>query len=153
MIDPAHITHGAVLEAFSDAMRRRVGRGDGKVGADALADATGFDVRTILSWRDGENVPCFHRVLRLCAYFGPVFTSEVLRPAGQGGVEDIAPVTVDPQAAATDMVTAAGQMLERLRDGRFCHMDRAVMGPLLIEMSRALEAQGRAMTGKEGGTL
>ncbi len=90
-------------------------------------------------------------MLRLCAYFGPGFTSEILAPAGQGGVEDIVPVEIDPQAAATDMVTAAGQLLERLRDGHFCHVDRAAMGPLLIEMSRAMEAQGRAMTGKTDG--
>ncbi len=147
MTDPAHIIHDDVQEVFCDAFRRRVGRGTGKVGLDVLADATGFDVRTLKSWRDGENTPCFYRMLRLCAYFGPGFTSEILAPAGQGGVEDLAPASVDPQAAATDMVTAAGQLLERLRDGRFCHVDRAVMGPLLIEMSRAMEAQGRAMTG------
>lgn len=146
MTDPTNITHEVAAEAFCDAFRRRVGLGPGKVRVDDLADAIEIDARTVKAWRDGETVPQFHKLLRLCAHFGPAFTSEILHPTGQGGVDTMETVAVDAQGTATDLVETAGDLLERLRDGCFCHQDRLNMGPRLIELGREIEAQGRAMS-------
>ena len=145
MPDPALITHDIAGECFLDAFRRRVGRGPGKISVADLADAIDVQARTIKAWRDGGTMPHWAHMLRVCANFGPAFTSELLAPAGLGGVELLARVCADPQGTATDLVEAAHGLLERLRDGRFCHRDRADMAPKLLELSRALEAQAKAM--------
>ena len=145
MPDAALITHDNAAEAFHDAFRRRVGRGPGKVSVADLADAIDAQARTVKAWRDGDTLPLWAGLLRLCCYFGPAFTSDVLAPAGLGGVERIALADPDPQGTAADLVEAAHDMLERLRDGRFCHRDRAEAAPMLLDLSRQIEAQARAM--------
>jgi len=145
MIDPQAITHDIVAETFCDAFRRRVGSGPNKVRLDDLSDFVAIDVRTLKAWRDGQSSPQIHMLLKLAAYFGPAFMSEILCPAGQGGVDVLEPVDLAPQETATDLATTTAELLQRLRDGKFCHIDRAVMGPKLIDLGRELEAQGRAM--------
>ena len=145
MPDPGLITHATAAECFHDAFRRRVGRGPDKIGVADLADAIDVQARTVKAWRDGDTLPHWALMLRVCAHFGPAFTSEILTPAGLGGVEPVATATADPQGTAADLVQAAHDLLERLRDGTFCHRDRAAMAPKLLELSRALEAQARAM--------
>ncbi len=73
------------------------------------------------------------------------FASELLAPAGLGGVERVAVADADPRGMASDLVAAAHDLLERLRDGKFCHVDRAETAPKLLELSRGIEAQARAM--------
>ena len=109
MTDPTFITHEVAAEAFCDAFRRRVGLGPGKVRLDELSDMLEIDARTLKAWRDGETVPQFHKLLRLCVHFGPAFTSEILHPAGQGGVDEMQSVPIDTQGAATDLVATAGE--------------------------------------------
>ena len=145
MPDPALITHDAAAECFHDAFRRRVGRGAGKVSVADLADSLDVQARTVKAWRDGDTLPHWTLMLRVCAFFGPAFTSEILAPAGLGGVERVAPALADPQTTAADLVAAAHDLMERLRDGVFCHRDRAETAPALLELSRQLEAQARAM--------
>ncbi len=139
------ITHDIAAECFLDAFRRRVGRGAGKVPVADLADAIDVQARTVKSWRDTTAMPHWALMLRLCCYFGPTFTSELLAPAGLGGVARVAIAHPDPQGTATDLVQVASDLLERLRDGKFCHVDRAETGPRLLELSRELESQARAL--------
>lgn len=145
MTNPALITHNVVAEAFQDAFRRRVGRGPNKVSITDLADALDMNARMIKAWRDGDTLPQLMGLMRLCAYFGPAFTSEILSPAGLGGVETLAPVQVDAQGTATNLAAVVHEYLERLRDGVFCHQDKAAMAQTVLEISRELEAQGNAM--------
>jgi len=139
------ITHDVVAENFCDVFRRRVGNAPRKIRFDELSDAVEIDVRSLKAWRDGQSSPQFHNILKLAAYFGPSFMSEIIHPAGQGGVDVLEPVDLAPQETATDLATTTAELLQRLRDGKFCHIDRAVMGPKLIDLGRELEAQGRAM--------
>ncbi len=145
MPNPSLITHNSVAEVFQDAFRRRVGRGPGKISLAELADALDINPRTVKSWRDGDTLPQIMGLMRVCAHLGPAFTSEVLSPAGLGGVEMLGIARADPEAAAADLVAVAHSLLDRLRDGHFCHRDRAEMAPVLLELSRSMEAQANAM--------
>ena len=145
MTNPALITHNLVAEVFQDAFRRRVGRGPNKISITDLADTLDMNARTIKAWRDGDTLPELMRLMRLCAYFGPAFTSEILSPAGLGGVEMMTPAKVDAQGTATDLAAVVHEYLDRLRDGVFCHRDKVAMAQTVLEASRALGAQGNAM--------
>ena len=145
MSNAALISHDIAVESFTDAFRRRVGMGAGKISVSDFADAIDAQPRTVKSWRDGDTMPYWMHMLRVCAYFGPAFTSEILVPAGMGGVDLIDDVERDPQGTATDLIAVAHDLLDRLRDGRFCHVDRAETAPVLLELSRQIEAQARAL--------
>ena len=150
MADPTLISHGIAAETFLDAFRRRVGLGPGKVSVADLADALEVQARTVKAWRDGETMPHWTHMLRVCAYFGPAFTCEILEPAGLGGVEriDVPTAEADPAGIAADLVAAGNDLLQRLRAGRFDHRDCAETAPRLLELSRKLEAQARALGAK-----
>ena len=148
MTNPPLISHDIAAEAFLDAFRRRVGRGEGKISVADLADDIDVQARTVKAWRDGDTMPHWAHMLRVCALFGPAFTSELLAPAGLGGVERVAVANADPQGIATDLVDVAGDLLQRLRDGKFCHVDRAEAAPKLLELSREMESQARAMAAR-----
>lgn len=145
MPNPSLITHEDVAEVFQDAFRRRVGRGPDKISLTDLADCLDINPRTVKAWRDGDTLPQIMALMRVCAHFGPAFSSEILVPAGQGGVERLALAQTDPQGTAASLVEVAHGLLNRLRDGQFCHRDRAEMAPALLDLSRALEAQANAM--------
>lgn len=144
MIDPETITHDTALDVFRAAYMRRVGlRG---MGFGELSDLTGIQVRTLKSWRDGQAMPHMDSLLKLCAVFGPEFTSEILTVVGQGGVENIAAAEqVDAVCTAADLVDVTNQIMGRLRDGVFDHRDKAVVGPLLLKLAHVAEEQGKAM--------
>ena len=101
--------------------------------------------RTVKAWRDGDTLPQWTALLRLCCHFGPAFTSELLTPAGLGGVERVAQTDADPEGTVADLVEATHNLCERLRDRVFCHRDCRESGPRLLELSRTLEARARAM--------
>ena len=145
MPEPSLITHDAAGECFLDAFRRRVGRGPGKISVADLADAIDVQPRTVKAWRDGDTLPQWTALLRLCCHFGPAFTSELLTPAGLGGVEWVAIANPDPQGTVADLVEGTHNLCERLRDRVFCHRDCRESAPRLLEISRTLEAQARAM--------
>lgn len=131
-------------ETFTDALRRLVGRGK-EWSVAALSEATGIDERTINSYRTGETAPCLHKLLRIAAVLGPAFVTEVLAPAGLGGVERIGHAESDAQSVVRRLVGQTREILERLADGVFDHRDKAVTGVELVELAALLEEQGRAM--------
>jgi transcriptional regulator with XRE-family HTH domain len=145
MTNPSFISHDCAAEAFLDAFRRRVGAGAGKVRLADFADAIDMDPRTVKAWHGGETMPNYPNLLKVCAALGPSFASEILHPAGLGGVDQIVPVDVDAQGTATELVKVAHDLLERLADGFFCHVDKAKAAPLLLDLSRMIEAQATAM--------
>jgi len=146
MVDPHEITHDACSSAFRVAFIRRVGVGTGKVSYRELEDATGIPVRTLKSYQEGPKMPCALNEKILAAFFGPAFASELLAPAGLGGVEWIERAeSVSAIGAAADLSRVVSELTERLLDGRFCHRDRAAMGPKLILLASKMEEQGKAM--------
>jgi len=146
MIDPEEITHARALATFRVAFIRRVGVGKAKVSYSDLQDGTGILVRTLKSWAEGQSLPHLDNVLKLCVFFGPEFTSEVLALAGQGGVEWVDEVA-KPNAigAACSLSQTVAEITERLADGVFDHRDCAEMGPKLVELATRMESQGKAM--------
>lgn len=144
MTDIESITQQTVHDAFLLAYRRRVGQGR-EYSLGQLQDETGIEARTLRSWRETDSMPHLVNFLRLCAQFGPAFTSEVLHVAGLGGVDRIDSQESDAHRCVADLISEAHEISERLRDGVFCHRDRAAVGPQLIALARELEAQGTAM--------
>jgi len=146
MIDPEAITHETALDIFRAAYLRRVGVGAGRMSYGDLADATGVQVRTLKSWRDGQAMPHLDSWLKICLVFGPEFTSETLRVIGQGGVENIDPdARSDVHECVADLAAQLGEITDRLRDGVFCHRDKAQVAPQLLTLAHKLEEQAKAM--------
>ena len=146
MIDCDEITHKTALEVFRVAFNRRVGVGKDKMSYGDLSDTTGIRVRTLKSWHDGAAMPQLDSCLKLCAVFGPEFTSEILRVIGQGGVDSIeAGKMLNLNGTLADIVDAAHNITDRLRDGVFDRRDKALTGPELMKLSRQLEEQANIM--------
>lgn len=144
MIDPHQISSDLAQEAFTDALRRHVGLGkDWPV--EKLSEATGIDQRTLRAYHTGENAPCLHKLLRIGAALGPAFMSDVLAPAGMGGVERIGAAESNAQIVAGELVEKANEILKRLADGVFDHRDKLAVAPLLSQLAALLEQQSRAM--------
>lgn len=144
MTDIDAITQQTVHDVFLLSYRRRVGVGR-DIGLSDLQDATGIEARTLRSWRETETMPHLTNFLKLCAFFGPAFTSEILHVIGQGGVDSMQHGDCNAHRCVADLISQAHEISERLRDGVFCHQDRAIVGPQLIRLARKLEEQGRAM--------
>jgi len=138
------ISTDVVQEVVTDALRRYVGRTK-QVSVSDLAGSSGMADKSIYAILEGNHIPSFATLLNLALHLPPSFMSEALRPAGLGGVEIIEPQNVDAPGTMAELSRHCAEMAERLKDGKFCHRDRAAMGPQLIELARALEAQGRAM--------
>jgi transcriptional regulator with XRE-family HTH domain len=146
MFDPESVTHKEALSVFRSAFIRRVGIGKVKMSYGDLSDATGIQVRTLKSWSEGASMPHLDSLLKLCAVFGPDFTSEILSIVGQGGVENLeADNSVDALGTAADLIKVTNNIMERLQDGVFCHRDKASVGPLLLGLAHKIEEQGKAM--------
>ena len=146
MIDPETITHKTALAVFQAAFIRRVGAGPGRLSYGDLSDSTGIPVRTLKSWREGAAMPQLESILRLGAAFGPTFVNELLQVIGQGGAEYLDRAEAfSPMGTTADLVGAANEITERLRDGDFSSRDAAEVGPRLLELAVELEAVGKAM--------
>jgi len=146
MIDAEQITHKTAVDVFRSSYVRRVGVGTGRMSYADLFDLTGIPVRTLKSWPTTEVMPHLDNFLKLCVVFGPGFASEVLGIAGLGGVERMEEsLAINAMSSASGLVSVANELLVRLEDGVFCHRDKAAMGPKMIELSRKIEEQGKAM--------
>lgn len=145
MINIDLITHENALRVFNAAYARRVGRGQGRIGWADLERVTGIAQRTLKSWRFGDSMPQLENLLRLAVAFGPSFMSEILHPIGQGGVELVDPVESSASQCVAELTRPLHEIAERLRDGVFCHSDKAAVGPMLIEAAHVFEEQGWAM--------
>ena len=118
----AHELNDIANECFHDAFCRRVGRGAGKVGVADLADAIDVQAHTVKAWRDGDTLPQLTEMLRLCAFFGSAFASELLAPAGLGGVERVELADPDLQGTAVELVETADLTV-----------DNALPGPEIVQ--------------------
>jgi hypothetical protein len=145
MTDPHEITQQNVHDAFVVAYRRRVGVGRDRIGLSDLQDATGIEARTLRSWRETDTMPHLVNLLKLAALFGPAFVDEILHPVGMGGVQRLDIARSNPIGCMADMTQVAAEISERLRDGVFCHRDKAAVGPMLVELAHLIEEQGEAM--------
>lgn len=145
MINIDLINHENVLAVFHAAYRRRVGVGHGRLSYAELERMAGIPVRTLKSWRHGDAMPQLASLMRLALAFGPSFMSEILHPIGQGGVETVEPVVSNAGQCMAELTGPLNEIAKRLSDGVFCHVDKAVVGPMLVEVAHVFEEQGLAM--------
>jgi hypothetical protein len=142
MIDAEEITQEDVQDAFVAAFKRRVG--PGKMDIAELANKTGIPVRTLKSYRDREALPGMVNNLRICVVLGPDFASEIMHPAGLGGVESIELQPLDGPATNTMLTQLVCVLTRALEDGQIDHLEKLDLAPLFLRASRACEAQGKA---------
>ncbi len=144
------ISTDTVQEALTDAVRRHVGKGKLFSTSDFAALA-GVSEKTVYAIREGGLIPSFETLLRFATILPVSFMSDIISPAGLGGVERIERPPVNAPGVLADLADRCASVSDRLRDGVFCHVDCSVTGPELIELAHKLEAQGRAMIEKAGG--
>lgn len=144
------LTHKTALEVFQSAFVRRVGVGPGRLSYSDLELSTDIPARTLKSWREGAAMPQLENLLKLAAVFGPSFMSELLHVVGQGGVDLLEHDKSNPHACLADLAGSIHNISERLADGVFCHVDKRVTGPQLVQLAGRLEAQGQAMIDEAG---
>ena len=124
------ITQEIAQEAFTDALRRRVGPGRGVAICD-LAASTGISKRNIDNWRAGGSIAQGENMARLVAVFGLEFLKEVYAPSLACTEEET------PEEVLTRAVDLMHEMHHRKADdGVICHKDRAALAPKLIKMGQ-----------------
>lgn len=138
------ISTDVVQEALTDAIRRYVGKGK-MFSTSEFSVAAEVSEKTVYSIREGALIPSFETLLRFATVLPENFMSEILSPAGLGGVERLEKQDVDANSVLADLSRQCAEVAERLRDGKFCHIDCSVVGPQLIALAHLLEAQGNAM--------
>lgn len=129
-----HLTNARAKELAAEGIRSSA-RTSGK---DVLAKAGDVEVRTVEKWMAEGSLPGIDHLLNM-ADVDPAVLRGLLSAKGW----TLTPATSDP---ANDMQLAAGlghtlaEMIERLRDGKRCHVDTAVLAALFRELIPQMQA-------------
>jgi hypothetical protein len=105
--EPMAITAELVQERFTDALRVHVGKGKAWT-AEALAEVTGIDERTIRVYLEGGGCPTLAKQLRLASVLPPSFTDALIQLAGLGHVKRLAPAEVSAAEIGADRAAPRG---------------------------------------------
>lgn len=130
----AHLTNARAKELTSDGITKAVS----KVGKDKLAKAADVQIRTVEKWMGQASLPDLDHLLNM-ADECPLVIEAILSEKGW----HLTPNQADP---ANDMQLAAGlghslaEFLDRIRDGRRCHVDTAVLAALFRQLVPQMQA-------------
>jgi hypothetical protein len=144
MKKPARISTDLMIDIHADALCRHVGRTHAMSVPD-LSDLTGLDERTINSYRNREHAPSLMRALQIAMHLPADYINDLILIAGLGGATSVDKVPVDAPEITANLAQVVSELTHRLRDGRFCHQDKAAMAPALRELSRLCAEQAAAM--------
>ena len=129
-----HLTNARAKELAADGIRDAARN----VGKDRLAKAGDIEVRTVEKWIAEGSLPAIDHLLNMADEDVTVIRALL---AEKGWV--LTPARADP---ANDMQLAAGlghslaEFLERLRDGKRCHVDTAVLAALFRQLIPQMQA-------------
>lgn len=139
-----HITNARAIEVAGDAVSASVKN----VGKDKLAKSADVTTRTIEKWMAHGSLPSVDCLLNMSAE-----DPAILRAVVALGGWNLTPQSANP---ANDMELAAGlghglsELIDRLRDGRRCHIDTVVLAELfrqLIPQMQAIVDEADALRG------
>jgi hypothetical protein len=109
-----------------------------RLGKGAFADAAGFDAVTLNRALTGPSLPSAEHLLNsLCAE--PTALDEVLKLYGL----KVSPAVSDPAndfELASKLGHTLAEMIERLGDGKRCHVDTAVLAALFRQIIPQMQA-------------
>jgi len=140
MFKTHEITSEVVQPRYAQYLKDWVGK-TRKMTVCKAAELSGVKKRTLESYRNEGVMPPFDVMLRLWSVVDePRFVNDCLEMAGFTGAHRIEGGEVCPIGVGADISKFLSELLERVRDGEFCHVDRAEMRPLLREVIGALTA-------------
>lgn len=131
----AFLTNARAKELAAEGVRIAV-KSHGK---DSVADSADVRVRTVEKWLAEASLPSLVDLLNV-ASLEPRCADAVLAEMGWSGL------TPKRAQAANDMELAAGlghglsELIDRLRDGRRCHVDTAVLAALFRNLIPQMQA-------------
>lgn len=109
-----------------------------KLGQGKFADEADMDAVTVRRGISGPSLPAAENLLNSLAA-DPTALDEVLKLYGLRAVQNVS-------EAANDMELAAGlghglsELIDRLRDGKRCHVDTAILAALFRELIPQMQA-------------
>lgn len=116
-------------EIFKDALCLFVGPGK-RFSAEAIAEATGLDLRTIKAHRTGQSCPGLVALLAYMRVLPDAFTNMILVPAGKGGASSLEP---DEDACGHKTLSAllsrSAMLAKALEDNRIDHREALQLAP------------------------
>lgn len=138
----AHLTNARAKQLVAEGLNEVVP----SIGKDRIAGAADVEVRTVEKWMAQSSLPTVDCLLNM-ADMEPKIVGRLF--AEKGWV--LTPTVADP---ANDMALASGlghsvaELIDRLSDGKRCHIDTAVMAelfrPLIPQMQAIVDEADRA---------
>jgi hypothetical protein len=129
-----HLTNARAIELTGEGVATAVK----KVGKEALAKAADVQQRTVEKWMAQGSLPGIDCLLNM-ADEAPDVLIGIL--AEKGWI--LTPARAEPandMELASDLGRALAELIDRLRDGKRCHVDTAVLGALFRQIIPEMQA-------------
>lgn len=133
------VTDAAFQEVLTDAVRRHVGKGEGKVSVCAIATAVGHKDSFWQQVRAGYKVPALLATGNLTAALGPTagaeFWNEILAQFGFTGVRPIEATETCPHKVTGELADGIRLIAEAHEDDHFDDAERFEVAAKLRELA------------------
>ena len=131
----AHITNARAKELVAGDLQTAVNNH----GKDKLAKAADVKVRTVEKWMAQGSLPDVDCLLNL-ADVDPAIFNALLAEKGWAGLRKSQSNPANDLEVAANLGHAVAEMIDRLRDGRRCHVDTAVLAALFRTLIPQMQA-------------
>lgn len=131
----AFLTNARAKELASEGIREAVK----EHGKDKVADAADVQVRTVEKWLAQASLPALPDLLNV-ARIEPTVATAVLAEMGWNGLTRSSSAPANDMEVAANLGHAVAEMIDRLRDGKRCHVDTAVLAALFRQLIPQMQA-------------
>lgn len=131
----AHLTNARATELTGEGVSAAVK----KVGKDKLAKAGDVQVRTIEKWMAQGSLPGVDCLLNM-ADEDPSVINGLLAEKGWSGLSRAIADPANDMQLAANLGHSLTELIERLRDGKRCHVDTAVLAALFRQLMPMMQA-------------
>lgn len=130
-----HLTNARAIELTGDGVSAAVKR----VGKDALAKAADVERRTIEKWMAQGSLPAIDCLLNMADQDQSVLNG-LLAEKGWASLTRAVASPANDMQLASHLGHSLAELIERLRDGRRCHIDTAVLAALFRQIIPEMQA-------------
>lgn len=131
----AHLTNARAIELAAEGMQVAVKHR----GKDGIAKAGDVTTRTIEKWMAEGSLPGIDHLLNI-ADQEPVVLNRLLAEKGWAGLRRAVADPAADMALAANLGHCLGEFIERLGDGRRCHVDTAVLAGMFRQLIPQMQA-------------